>query len=156
MIRIAAFATAFSLAFVAAAHADVSREWREYAAAVKADCAAFRATLADPLANAPILKDWNRVSWPYAPARPHICIFLRFDLDADGAPLNAEAAHIAPDNIAYRFKREAMLTLKDMSFELSEATPDGFQGMWIEVKYDACGPRLKHRCIGISAPRRPE
>ncbi len=64
-----------------------------------------------------------------------------------------DIAYVAPDNLPYRFKREAVRTVEDMKFDLHESTPDGFEGMWIEVNYDACEPRLRDRCVRLALPR---
>lgn len=76
---------------LAAAKAEFSEAWEAYAQEIKAECAASEETLPPDLA--PFPKFSSRPQWPTPPgkaARPHVCIFVRFDIDAEGKTTNIE------------------------------------------------------------------
>lgn len=109
---------------------------------MKADCAKFEET---PPSNAgPIPRFVGKPHWPTMPAapmRPHVCMFLRFDIDGKGAPENINLVFKAPDNLIYRFARSAKRAIKDRRFAIPGDRPDGYKNLYVEIIYIPVGGR---------------
>ena len=80
---------AFLLLALGPAHAEFSDEWNEMVEATKSECATFENSLTQPAGERPKIVPGTRkkITWPNGySGRPYICLYFKFDLDAEGAP----------------------------------------------------------------------
>jgi hypothetical protein len=138
MPRALSLALAVSAAFAAsAARAEFSAEWQAVADEIKAECRAFDETL--PPDVGPFPKFVGDHPWPKpprgAPARPHVCLFVRFDINAAGETENVEVVFKAPSNLVYGFIREAKLAIGKWRFEVPPEKLEGYSIMYVSIDY---------------------
>ncbi|MEZ5920901.1 MAG: hypothetical protein R3C60_06060 [Parvularculaceae bacterium] len=137
-VRVFAVIAATVAATPPGASAKFSKEWSDSAAEIKAGCAAFAKTLPAPQFPLPqTAEPREALSYPRgAPQRPHVCLFFKFDIDADGAAQNIELVYKGPDNLNFVFGRSARKTIGKWRFLLPEEFKEGYQGAYVEVTYD--------------------
>lgn len=137
MLQIFLALVAFSsMMLLPAARAEFSEEWQAAAEEIKAECAAFEETL--PPDISPFPKFVGHHPWPKPPgkaARPHVCLFVRFDINAAGETENIETVFKAPSNLNYSFIRNAELAVKKWRFEIPPEKPEGYRNMFVSIDY---------------------
>lgn len=120
-----------------AAHAEFSEEWQAVAEEIKAECAAFEETLPPDIGPFPKFVGEPKIPKPPgAPTRPYVCMFVRFDINSGGETQNVGLAFQAPDNLHYRFKRNAISAVKEWRFVVPQEMPEGFSDMYVEIDFD--------------------
>lgn len=126
----------FALLAPSIARAEFSDEWQAVAEEIKAECRAFDETL--PPDVAPFPKFVGDHPWPKPPgkaARPHVCLFVRFDINAAGATENIETVFKAPSNLNYAFIRNAELAVKKWRFQIPPEKPEGYRNMYVSIDF---------------------
>lgn len=135
--KIAALKASAIALLITPAHAEFSKEWNEYAEEVKADCAEFEESARDDTAAVPTPR--GRLEFPSlprgAPARPHICMFFRFDVNAEGVTVNIETAFKGPENLHHRWVRDARLAVKDWKFNVPPDRTGGYTDIYARIDY---------------------
>lgn len=119
-VRKGAIAVAAITAAMAQARAEFSAEWNAAAEKIRAECAAFESRLVFSAGVAPFVRPRSRggYSWPRGAAgRPHVCLFVAYEIDANGAPENIRVIFKAPDNLHYRFERAAKREAENWRFD---------------------------------------
>lgn len=114
--------------------------------ATKSECAAFENSLMQPAGERPKIVPGTRkkITWPNGySGRPYICLYFKFDLDAEGAPNNIEALFKAPDNVGYGFLRSATRSIQSWRYKLPESAPEGYEGVTTKVTIEVM-PRHRY------------
>jgi hypothetical protein len=133
---------AFSPALLlASAHAEWGKEWQAYAEEVKADCAKFEESLPPDQGVIPKFAEQPEVRPLGWPMRPYVCIYLRFRINADGAPEDIDTVFKAPGDVAYSKIRAVRMSVKKWRFKIPETHPDGFANIYAKIVYDPPAPR---------------
>ena len=114
-----------------AANAEFSEKWKAATAEAKAECDSFASTVVDnPAASGLRLIEREAPVWPRgAGFRPYACLWLKFNIDAEGKPSEVETVFRGPSNLAYMFVRSARAAVSDWRYELPPSHSDGMKNI---------------------------